>query len=73
MELSVIIVNYNVKYFLEQALLSVVRASAQNQKEVFHRLLSLFVKHLDFLLYFQNQKHLIVIISDFWKRMKITK
>lgn len=35
MELSVIIVNYNVKYFLEQALLSVVRASVGLSVEVF--------------------------------------
>ncbi len=35
MELSVIIVNYNVKYFLEQALLSVVRASIGLSVEVF--------------------------------------
>lgn len=35
MELSVIIVNYNVKYFLEQALLSVIRASAGLSVEVF--------------------------------------
>jgi len=35
MELSVIIVNYNVKYFLEQALLSVVRASTDLSVEIF--------------------------------------
>jgi len=35
MELSVIIVNYNVKYFLEQALLSVFKASAGLSVEVF--------------------------------------
>ncbi|MEO1412731.1 MAG: glycosyltransferase [Bacteroidota bacterium] len=35
MKLSVIIVNYNVKYFLEQALLSVRKASARMEVEVF--------------------------------------
>ncbi len=35
MDLSVIIVNYNVKYFLEQALLSVRKACAQLETEVF--------------------------------------
>ncbi len=35
MKLSVIIVNYNVKYFLEQALLSVRKASAKVATEVF--------------------------------------
>jgi GT2 family glycosyltransferase len=35
MKLSVIIVNYNVKYFLEQALLSVRKASANLEVEVF--------------------------------------
>jgi len=34
MQLSVIIVNYNVKYFLEQALLSVRRASGGLEVEV---------------------------------------
>ena len=35
MKLSVIIVNYNVKYFLEQALLSVQKASRNIQSEIF--------------------------------------
>ena len=35
MQLSVIIVNYNVKYFLEQALLSVRRAAKDIVMEVF--------------------------------------
>ncbi|MEL6867301.1 MAG: glycosyltransferase family 2 protein, partial [Bacteroidota bacterium] len=35
MKLSVIIVNYNVKYFLEQALLSVRKAAARVETEVF--------------------------------------
>ncbi|MEM8908975.1 MAG: glycosyltransferase, partial [Bacteroidota bacterium] len=35
MKLSIIIVNYNVKYFLEQALLSVEKAIQQLEVEVF--------------------------------------
>ena len=35
MQLSVIIVNYNVKYFLEHCLLSVVRASEGLEVEIF--------------------------------------
>jgi GT2 family glycosyltransferase len=35
MQLSVIIVNYNVKYFLEHCLLSVMRASEGLDAEVF--------------------------------------
>ena len=35
MQLSVIIVNYNVKYFLEHCLLSVMRASEGLEVEVF--------------------------------------
>ena len=35
MKLSVIIVNYNVKYFLEQALLSVRKATGNRNVEVF--------------------------------------
>ena len=35
MKLSVVIVNYNVKYFLEQALLSVRKASVGLDVEVF--------------------------------------
>ena len=34
MKLSVVIVNYNVKYFLEQCLLSVIRASAHMESEI---------------------------------------
>ena len=34
MKLSVVIVNYNVKYFLEQCLLSVIRASSHIDKEI---------------------------------------
>ena len=35
MKLSVVIVNYNVKYFLEQCLLSVIRASSHIETEIF--------------------------------------
>ena len=34
MKLSVVIVNYNVKYFLEQCLLSVIKASSQIEAEI---------------------------------------
>ncbi|MCL1942820.1 MAG: glycosyltransferase family 2 protein [Candidatus Azobacteroides sp.] len=35
MKLSIVIVNYNVKYFLEQCLLSVIRASINIESEIF--------------------------------------
>ncbi|MFM6923930.1 MAG: glycosyltransferase family 2 protein, partial [Ferruginibacter sp.] len=35
MQLSVIIVNYNVKYFLEQCLCSVIKACANIEAEIF--------------------------------------
>ena len=35
MELSVIIVNYNVKHFLEQCLISVIKASTNISAEIF--------------------------------------